>query len=143
MAKERRGKRKKGTTGFNRKNSETFLLKNRAKPEVIVLDSGLQYTIVDRGSGPQPGADDTVMVHQRISLIDGTLLDDTYKKNEPAVFTMKEAIEGYREGLFFMPQGSRFKFFIPPHLAWGKRGAGSKIGSESVLIIDCRLLEIF
>ncbi|KAA3619546.1 MAG: peptidylprolyl isomerase [Calditrichaeota bacterium] len=133
----------KGSQGFNRKNSEKFLNKNRQVPGVQETDSGLQFLVLEDGDGSNPVAANSVMVHQRISLIDGTKIDDTYQKNEPAEFTLAEALAGYREGLMLMRVGGRYKLFIPPNLAWGKRGAGKKIGPFATLIIDVRLLKIF
>ena len=109
---------------------------------MITTESGLQYTILEAVDGLRPTPENTVEVQQRISLIDGTMIDDTYHQPDPAVFTMREAIEGYREGLLLMGKGSRYKFFIPHELAWGRRGAGKKIGPYETLIIDARLLEI-
>ncbi len=141
-----RGKHKqkntKGSAGFNKKNSADFLAKNRNKPGVNETDSGLQYLVIEEGAGATPGLEDTVVVQQRIMLVDGTIIDDTYKTPNPAVFSMAEAIEGYREGLQMMELGARYRLFIPSDLAWGKRGAGSRIGSHAALIIDTRLLEI-
>ena len=142
MADKGKKAKQKGTPGFNRKNSRLFLAKNRSKPGVAETSSGLQYLIRDETNGIHPTITDTVVVHQRIFLIDGTPIDDTYKKDEPAVFAMAEAIAGYQEGLLMMGIGSRFRFFIPHELAWGKRGAGSKIGPYATLIIDARLIEI-
>ncbi|MHC4871178.1 MAG: FKBP-type peptidyl-prolyl cis-trans isomerase [Planctomycetota bacterium] len=142
MAREKRNKKGKGSAGFNRKVSEDFLAKTRNKPDVTETSSGLLFMVVDETEGSKPGAQDTVVVHQRISLVDGTMIDDTYKKDNPVKFPMDEAIEGYREGLLMMCTGSRYRFFIPPDLAWGKRGAGTKIGPEAVLIIDARLIDI-
>ena len=132
----------KGSSGFNKKNSAEFLEKNRRKPGVITTNSGLQYIVLENSDETKPTINNTVTVHQRISLIDGTLIDDTYKRSDPLSFSMKEAIEGYREGLFLMGIGSRYRFYIPSELAWGKRGASNKIGPNSVLIIDARLIKV-
>jgi FKBP-type peptidyl-prolyl cis-trans isomerase len=142
-----RGKHKtrkhtKGSAGLNRKNSEAFLARNRRKPEVVESDSGLQTLVVEAGGGPSPGPEDRVVVQQRISLVDGTVIEDTYRTSDPAIFSLSEAIAGYREGLLNMKVGGRCRFFIPPDLAWGKRGAGSRIGPHATLIIDARLVEI-
>ncbi len=142
MAKRGIKRQRKGTQGFNRKNSEDFLLKNRKKTGVMVTDSGLQYLIIEDIAGEKPTDESTVEVQQRITLIDGTIIADTYKEPGPATFSMKEAIAGYREGLRLMNKGSRYRLFIPPELAWGKRGAGNKIGPSAVLIIDARLVDI-
>ena len=144
MARGNQKRKAKGSTGLNKKNAADFLDKNRHKPGVTETDSGLQYVIVDSADTPEkhPTLEDTVVVQQRISLLDGTLIEDTYKKPAPATFPMQEAIEGYQEGLALMKAGDRFKFFIPSDLAWGKRGAGHKIGPYATLIIDTRLLEV-
>ena len=135
-------KRTKGSSGFNRKNSDDFLAKNQNKPGMVVTESGLQYLEIEVGGSEYPQSDSMVEVHQRISLLDGTLIDDTYKTGETLRFTLEEAISGYREGLLHTGIGGRYKFFIPPDLAWGKRGSGKRIGPNAVLIIDVRLLKI-
>ncbi len=142
MSRGNRKKKTKGSQGFNRKNTEEFLVKNATKPDITCLDSGLQYLVVDEGFGVIPDAASRVEVEQRIMLVDGTVIDDTYKKGKRAKFSLEEAIKGYREGLLMMKTGSRYRLFIPPELAWGKRGAGTKIGPNSVLIIDVRLTDI-
>ena len=139
MARGNSAKKGKGSKGFNKKNSAGFLEKNRSKKGVVETNSGLQYIILDEIDGNKPTDDSEVSVYQRISLIDQTIIADSYKKNEPDTFLMSEAIDGYREGLMLMAVGSRFRFFIPPKLAWGRRGAGSKIGPDAVIIIDARL----
>lgn len=136
------GPKRGGSAGQNRKKGEDFLYKNLQRAEVLETDSELQYEVVREGDGPQPGPHDTVKVHQRIHLIGGTELDDTYKKGEPARFSIEEAIEGYAEGLQMMRVGSRYKFAIHWDLAWGKKGAGSRIGPYSVLLIDAALQAI-
>lgn len=142
MARGNKKGKGKGSAGYNRKNSDEFLERNRHKPDVYVTDSGLQYMIIDQQDNQKPDDHNYVLVHQRITLIDGSVIDDTYKNNEPVEFALDEAIPGYREGLKMMSLGSRYRFFIPPDLAWGKRGAGVKIGPNSVLIIDARLVDI-
>ena len=143
MSRKNTAKKGKGSQGFNRKNSEEFMLKNRAKAGVVQTASGLQYTIADQGEGgAKPTEHESVEVHQRIKLIDGNIVADSYKENWPEKFTMEESLAGYREGLQLMSVGDRYTFFVPHELAWGKRGAGSKIGPYATLIIDCRLISI-
>lgn len=139
-----RGKNRKGLSSksANLKASEKFLKQNAQKATIFTTPSNLQYEIVEENSGPKPKRDSIVTVHQRIKLIDGTVIADTYKSNTPESFPIKEAIDGYFEGLSIMSVGARFRFFIPPELAWGTRGAGSKIGPNVAIIIDCRLLHI-
>ena len=144
MARGNQKRKAKGSTGLNKKSAAEFMDKNRHKPGVMETESGLQYVVVDAAENPgeQPTLEDTVTVQQRIALLDGSVIEDTYKKPAPATFSMQEAIEGYQEGLSLMKTGDRFKFFIPSDLAWGKRGVGRRIGPYATLIIDARLIEV-
>src|SRR6056300_899136 len=90
-------KRGRGGAGQNRAETEAYLKKNRSKPDVIETASGLQYTIKDPGAGKSPDEWSTVEVNQRILLVDGTVISDTYHKPDPDVFTMEEAIDGLKE----------------------------------------------
>lgn len=132
-------KRKSGTARDSRAETEEFLKKNRLKPDVIETASGLQYTIVNPGEGTSPTEWSTVEVNQRILLVDGTVIKDTFRTPDSDYFTMEEAIAGLKEGLPLMKEGGRFRFVVPPDLAWGKRGAGSKIGPNATLVFDIRL----
>jgi len=135
-------RKKGGSQGQNRKAAEEFLEKNRQKGDVFETDSGLQYQIIEDVKGPCPFEGDKVQVHQRIQLLNGTFLADTYQSGMPETFLLSEGIQGYQEGLMMMGVGSRFKFYIPPELAWGKKGAGKRIGPYSLLTIDVRLEKI-
>lgn len=135
-------KTNKGSVGMNRKQSQEFLDKNRKKEGVLQTASGLQYLVREDAAGPKPTLDDEVTVNQRITLLDGTVIGDTYRRNEPDTFALGEAIEGLKEGLPLMSVGAKYRFFVPPELAWGKRGAGSKIPPYATLIFDIKLEEI-
>lgn len=135
-------KRGRGGAGQNRAESEAFLTKNRNKPDVIETASGLQYTQKEEGSGARPDEWSTVEVNQRILLVDGTIIKDTYHGTETDTFTMAEAIDGLKEGLPLMKEGGKCRFVVPPDLAWGKRGAGDKIGPYAALIFDIRLEKV-
>jgi FKBP-type peptidyl-prolyl cis-trans isomerase len=132
----------RGGAGQNRSESEAYLKKNGAKPEVITTASGLQYTIQEPGTGKSPDEWSTVEVNQRILLANGTVIKNTYGGIETDTFTMAEAIDGLKEGLPLMKEGGKFRFVVPPNLAWGKRGAGSKIGPHAALIFDIRLEKV-
>ena len=134
-----RKKRGRGTVGDNRAETEEFLKKNRMKEGVVETASGLQYMILEPGEGASPTEWSTVEVNQRILLVDGTVIKDTYRSPDHDRFTMQEAIAGLKEGLPLMKVGGRFRFVVPPDLAWGKRGAGDKIGPYAALIFDIRL----
>lgn len=134
------GKRRgRGNPNEIRAESEEYLRKNRMKEGVVETESGLQYEVIDPGEGASPTEWSTVEVNQRILLVDGTVIKDTYRKAENDRFSMGEAIEGLREGLALMREGGRFRFVVPSDLAWGKRGAGDRIGPYAALIFDIRL----
>ena len=135
-------KKGKGSSGLNRKQTEDFLKKNKNREGVFETFSGLQYLVRNDAQGPKPSIEDTVTVNQRVTLVDGTVIADTYRKNEPDTFPLNEAIEGLQEGIPMMSTGARYRFFVPPDLAWGKRGAGDKIGPYATLIFDIKLEEI-
>ena len=132
-------KRKSGSARDSRAETEEFLKKNRLKADVIETASGLQYTVIDPGEGASPTEWSTVEVNQRILLSDGTVIKDTFRTPDNDRFTMEEAIPGLKEGLPLMKEGGRFRFVVPPDLAWGKRGAGNKIGPNAALVFDIRL----
>jgi FKBP-type peptidyl-prolyl cis-trans isomerase len=142
MARREKKPRNKGSVGNNRKSGEDFLLQNSKKDGVIETDSGLQYLVVDDIAGIKPGIFDTVKIHQRALLLDGKLLEDTYRLNKPDEVKIEELIEGLQEGLQIMPVGSRYKFWVPAELAWGRKGTGNKIPPNALLSFDIRLIEI-
>ncbi|MBC3765937.1 FKBP-type peptidyl-prolyl cis-trans isomerase [Neptunicella marina] len=125
----------------NQKAGEAFLAENAKKDGVKVTDSGLQYEVVKQGDGPKPKAEDTVKVHYRGTLIDGTEFDSSYSRNQPAVFPLNRVISGWTEGLQLMNVGSTYRFYIPANLAYGSRSTG-KITPNSTLIFDVELLSI-
>jgi FKBP-type peptidyl-prolyl cis-trans isomerase FkpA len=143
MAKGDKVKQSKGSAGNNRKRGEDFLAKNAKKDGIIETESGLQYLMIEEGSGERPDENARVTVHQRCMLVDGKIIEDTYRENEPSEVVMNELIEGYQEGLMLMQKGARYKFFIPYDLAWGKKGSGHKIPPFSVLIFDVRLVDFW
>ncbi len=132
----------KGSSGQNRKASDNYLEKYRQKPDVVETDTGLLYRVLEEGNGRSPSADDTVVVNQRIQLVNGKVIGDTYQDGVPDTFSMKEAIPGIQEGLPLIKEGGRCEFVVPPELAWGRKGVGNKIGPNAVLIFDVRLLEV-
>jgi len=140
--KNKNKQRGRGGAGQNRAESEAFLKKHRQQPDVIETASGLQYTVREEGAGKSPDEWSTVEVNQRILLIDGTVIKDTYHSVETDTFTIEEAIPGLKEGLPLMKEGGKTRFVVPPDLAWGKRGAGSKIGPNAALIFDIRLEKV-
>ncbi len=142
MARREKNKKKTGSAGHHRKLGEDFLLQNREKEGILELPTGLQYKVVEEKEGAKPGMFDTVLIHQRALLLDGKLLEDTYRQNKPAEVKMEELIEGLQDGLQMMAVGSRYKFWVPAELAWGKKGTSSKIPPYAVLSFDIRLVDI-
>lgn len=143
MGRKEGKKQNSGSAGQNKKKSYDFLEKNRKKDGVIETASGLQYEILKDVSGPKPDENSIVTVHQRAMLIGGKILDDTYKENKPMEFNLNEVIEGYQEGLMMMSKGSRYKFYVPPELGWGKKGSGGRIGPYAVVIFDVALIDFY
>jgi len=125
----------------NKKVGSDFLTKNKEKDGVKVLESGLQYTILEEGDGKKPSKDDTVKVHYKGTLIDGSEFDSSYKRDKPAEFPVKAVIPGWTEALQLMKTGAKWKLWIPAELAYGERGRPS-IPPNSVLIFEVELLDI-
>lgn len=142
MARREKKSRNKGSAGNNRKLGEDFLLQNSKKEGVTETGSGLQFLVVEEKAGTKPGMFDTIKIHQRALLLDGKILEDTYRKNKPDEVKIDELIEGLQEGLLMMAVGSRYKFWVTAELAWGKKGTGNKIPPNAVLSFDIRLIEI-
>jgi FKBP-type peptidyl-prolyl cis-trans isomerase len=119
-----------------------YLAQNATQDGVTVTESGLQYTVITQGDGDKPKATDTVTVHYRGTLLDGTEFDSSYSRNEPASFGLNQVIKGWTEGVQLMSIGSKYKFVVPYQLAYGERGAGQSIGPFETLIFEVELLEI-
>lgn len=128
--------------GQNKEIGDKFLVKNKEQKDVVTTASGLQYTIIQAGNGPKPKATDTVRCHYEGRLIDGTVFDSSYRRNQPADFPVNQVIAGWVEALQLMPVGSKWRLFIPSDLAYGEHGAGDVIRPNSTLIFDVELLQI-
>jgi FKBP-type peptidyl-prolyl cis-trans isomerase len=126
----------------NKKEGEAFLAKNKSAAGVKTTASGLQYRVITAGQGPKPKLDDTVTVHYRGTLVDGTEFDSSHKRGQPATFPLKGVIPGWTEALQLMPVGSKWMLYLPPQLAYGERGAGPRIGPNSTLIFEVEMLSI-
>lgn len=119
-----------------------FLADNAKREGVVVTASGLQYEIMEQGSGAVPTARSTVRTHYRGTLLNGTEFDSSYRRNDPTEFPVNGVIAGWTEALQLMPVGSKWKLFIPYNLAYGERGAGGDIGPYQALIFEIELLDI-
>jgi FKBP-type peptidyl-prolyl cis-trans isomerase len=126
----------------NKKQGLAFLEANKTKEGVVTLPSGLQYKVLQAGTGPKPAATDTVVCNYRGTLLDNTEFDSSYKRGQPATFPVSGVIKGWTEALQLMPVGSKWQLFIPADLAYGDRGAGGQIGPGSTLIFEVELVSI-
>ncbi len=125
-------------------HGQTFLQENAKKPGVITTASGLQYSVLQEGTGKSPKKTDTVVVNYRGTLLNGVEFDSSYLAGrEPAEFPLNRVIKGWTEGLQLMKEGAKFRFFIPSTLAYGSRGAGLDIGPDETLIFEVELLKVW
>ncbi len=125
-----------------REEGERFLAENAKKEGVVVLPSGLQYTVLTEGTGAQPKATDRVKCHYEGTLTNGQVFDSSYRRGEPAVFPLDGVIAGWTEGVQLMKEGAKYRFFIPYNLAYGERGAGQAIPPYAALVFDVELISI-
>ena len=108
--------------GAQAKNEgERFLAENAKRPNVTVTPSGLQYEVLTEGTGRSPKATDTVRCHYHGTLIDGTVFDSSYQRNQPADFGLNQVIAGWTEGVQLMKEGAKYRFYLPYHLAYRRR----------------------
>lgn len=126
----------------NKQAAEDFMKENGAREGVVTTASGLQYKMLSEGDGPKPKAEDTVKVHYKGTLLDGSEFDNSYSRGEPAVFPLNQVIPGWTEALQLMNTGSKAQIFLPPDLAYGDRGAPPVIEPGSMLIFEVELLGI-
>lgn len=128
----------------NMEAAREFLTENAKRPEVTVTGSGLQYEVLSASEDPDavsPGLNDTVTVHYRGTLLDGTVFDSSIERGEPISFPVSGVISGWTEALTLMSVGDRWKLYLPPPLAYGTRGAGP-IPPNSALIFEVELLGV-
>lgn len=126
----------------NLQAGEAFLAENAQREGVVVLESGLQYEIITDGDGPKPGATQTVTCHYHGTVIDGRVFDSSVRRGQPASFPLNRVIAGWTEALQLMSVGSKWRLFLPPHLAYGDRQVSAEIGPNSTLIFEVELLGI-
>ena len=124
----------------NMEAGEAFLADNGKRESVVTLPSGLQYEIITQGDGPKPSAHNTVTCHYHGTTIKGEVFDSSVRRGQPASFPLNGVIKGWTEALQLMPTGSKWKLYIPPHLAYGNRGVSREIGPNSTLIFEVELL---
>ncbi len=126
----------------NKKKGAAFLAQNKTKDGVVTLPSGLQYKILQQGTGPKPTPKDIVVCNYRGTLVDGKEFDSSAKHGKPATFPVGQVIKGWTEALQLMPVGSKWQLFVPPDLAYGERSMGPDITPFSTLIFEVELVSI-
>ena len=135
---EQQQAKKKEEAEKRRAEGKAFLEANAKQEGVVSLPSGLQYKIIEEGSGASPAATDKVTVNYRGTLIDGKEFDSSYKRNKPATFKLNGVIKGWTEGLQLIKEGGKMELYIPPELAYGERGALA----NQALIFEVELLSV-
>ena len=126
----------------NKQAGKEFLAENAKRSGVVVLPSGLQYEVLAEGKGRKPKGTDKVQCHYHGTLIDGQVFDSSIQRGTPAVFGVNQVIPGWVEALQLMPEGSRWKLYIPSDLAYGEQGAGGSIPANATLIFEVELIKI-
>ena len=121
---------------------EAFLAENAKKEGVVTLPSGLQYKVLNAGTGATPKASDSVECHYEGRLIDGSVFDSSYQRGETATFGVTQVIAGWVEALQLMKEGDKWQLYIPYNLAYGERGAGAQIPPYATLIFDVELVKV-
>lgn len=121
---------------------KTFLEENGKRVEVKTTASGLQYEVINEGTGLQPKPGDNVTVHYTGKLIDGTVFDSSVDRGQPATFGVTQVIPGWVEALQMMKEGAKWNLYIPSQLAYGPNGAGPTIGPNATLIFEVELIKV-
>jgi FKBP-type peptidyl-prolyl cis-trans isomerase FklB len=121
---------------------EQFLKQNAGRAGITVTGSGLQYEVLQSGSGKRPTTASRVRVHYEGTLVDGTVFDSSIQRGEPIEFPVTGVIAGWTEALQLMQEGARWKLYIPHELGYGARGAGGAIGPYSTLIFEVELIAV-
>jgi FKBP-type peptidyl-prolyl cis-trans isomerase FkpA len=125
----------------NMEEGTAFLAKNKTASGVVTTASGLQYKVLRQGPGAKPNATDIVKVNYKGSLLDGTVFDSSYDRNEPIDFPLNQVVPGWSEGVGLMTVGSKYQFWIPSALAYGETGSPPAIGPNATLVFEVELLE--
>lgn len=135
-------KKIKDLAAKNLSEGDQFLKENGTREGVIVLPSGLQYEILEQGTGKIPTKKDKVLCHYLGKLLNDEVFDSSYKRKKPEAFFVHELIKGWQEALTLMPVGSKWKLFIPPTLAYGYESLTATSGGNCTLIFEMELTAI-
>jgi FKBP-type peptidyl-prolyl cis-trans isomerase FklB len=130
------------TYGPNKLAGEKFLAENAKKEGVKTLPSGVQYRVIKEGTGKIPADTSMVTMHYEGRLINDSVFDSSYKRNQPYTVRCNQNIKGFTEALTHMPAGSTWEIFIPQELAYGERQAGQMVDPFSALIFKVELLDV-
>ncbi len=122
--------------------AEQFMRANAQRDEVSVTPSGLQYEVLESGSGASPSAQSTVVTHYHGTFVDGTVFDSSIERGQPAEFGVSQVIPGWTEALQLMSVGDKWRIACPPSLAYGEQGAGDSIPPNTALVFEIHLIEI-
>ena len=122
--------------------ADQFLAANAAREEVRTTDSGLQYEVLEPGSGDSPGPRSTVVTHYHGTFVDGAVFDSSVDRGEPAEFGVHQVIPGWTEALQMMSVGDKWRIACPPKLAYGDQGAGDAIPPDTALVFEIHLIAI-
>ncbi len=126
----------------NKQVGQAFLKKNKSKDGVVTTDSGLQYKVLEKGTGSSPSATDMVEVEYTGKLISGKVFDSTDKTGKPVKFNVGGVIKGWTEALQLMKPGGKWEVYVPSELAYGSRNSGGPIGPNQTLIFQIKLLSV-
>lgn len=126
----------------NAADGAAFLAKNGKEPGVVTTASGLQYRVLRAGSGQRPMPTDKVRVHYQGALLDGSVFDSSYERNQPAEFGLDQVIKGWTEGVGLMPVGSKYRLWVPASIGYGERGSPPSIPPNSTLVFDVELMQV-
>lgn len=133
---------KAGQDSKKQELAKLFMEKNAAREEVTTTASGLQYEVLESGSGATPTANSTVVTHYHGTLVDGTVFDSSVERGDPAEFGVSQVISGWTEALQMMSVGDKWRIACPPELAYGEQGAGDSIGPNTALVFEIQLIDI-
>lgn len=126
----------------NLSQGKLFLEENLKKEGVMTTESGLQYKILNKGSGRKPLSSDEVVTHYEGKTLDGKIFDSSYKRGTPASFPVTGVIKGWQESLQLMEEGAKWEIYVPSDLAYGQAGSGGTIGPHSTLIFTIELIAV-
>ena len=120
----------------------SFLLQNKTQPGVVELPEGMQYLVLQEGSGRKPAPTDSVKAHYAGSLLSGKEFDSSFRRQQPFTAPLRALIKGWQIALPMMSEGSRWRLWIPAELAYGDRGAGADIPGGATLMFEVELIEV-